>query len=42
MVIISALPAGLQQKHFERYRPEKVGGDVPIWFIVDNMDKDKA
>ena len=41
MVIISALPAGLQQQNFERYRPEKVGGAVLIWFIPDKSEDTK-
>ena len=41
MVIISALPAGLQQQNFERYRPEKVGGAVQIRFIPDKSEDTK-
>ena len=41
MVIISALPAGIQQQNFERYRPEKVGGAVPIRFIPDKSEDTK-
>ena len=37
MVIISALPTGLLQQHFQRYLPEKVGGAVPICFIPDKV-----
>ena len=41
MVIISALPAGLLQSNFERYRPDKVGGAVPIRFIPDKIEDTK-
>lgn len=42
MVIISGLPAGLQQQNFERYHPEKVGGAMPIWFIPDKSEEPKS
>ena len=38
MVIISALPVGLLQSNFERYRPEKVGGAFHIRFIPDKVE----
>ena len=41
MVIISALPAGLLQSNCERYRPDKVGGAVPIRFIPDKIKETK-
>ena len=41
MVIISALPLGLLQSNFERYRPDKVGGAVPIRFIPDKIEEAK-
>ena len=41
MVIISALPAGLLQSNFKKYLPEKVGGVVPIRFILDKVEDKK-
>ena len=41
MVIISELPAGIQQQNFDRYHPEKVGGAVPIRFIPDKLEETK-
>ena len=41
MVIISALPLGLLQSNFERYRPDKVGGAVPIRFIPEKVEEIK-
>ena len=42
MVIISALPAGLQKQNFEHYSPEKVGGAVPIRLIPDKVEESKT
>ena len=42
MVIISALPTGLQKQNFERYHPEKVGGAVLIRFIPDKVEESKT
>ena len=41
MVIISALPAKLLQSNFESYRPDKVGGAMPIRFIPDKVNDTK-
>ena len=38
MVIISALPPGLLQHNFERYRPENLWGSILVRFISNKVE----